>query len=281
MAPGNPAPATLSGISLFRGMPIRELERLAPLLHERSFPAGTSVLTAEQPAEAIYIIIEGSVKIHLFTPDGTELILAVLGPGEIVGEMSFADSLGRSANVTTLEESAFLWMDRRTFRSGVESSTVLGRNLADVLSRRLRLANAHLLSLATRPAPHVSPDHERLAVAAVGQDAGERQEQGVGQEPYERQRGHERRRAGQVVGKDHQGQDIEPVSERGDHLPAEEQTQVPVAAQHFVGSEHPAQERFPVGLGFCHPPTIMPRTTFANTSKAPRGQVSRRQFDDN
>ena len=153
MASTNPAPATLSGISLFRGMPTRELERLAPLLHERNFPAGASVLTAEQPGEAIYIIIEGSVKIHLFTPDGTEVILAVLCPDEIVGEMSLADSLGHSANVTTLEESALLWMDRRTFRSGVEGSTVLGRNLADVLSRRLRLANAHLLSLATLDVP--------------------------------------------------------------------------------------------------------------------------------
>jgi CRP/FNR family transcriptional regulator, cyclic AMP receptor protein len=153
VAPGNPDPTTLSGISLFRGMPTRELERLAPLLHERNFPAGASVLTAEQPGEAIYLIIEGSVKIHLLTPEGTEVILAVLGPGEIVGEMSLADSLGRSANVTTLEESAMLWMDRRTFRSGAESSTVLGGNLADVLSRLLRLANAHLLSLATLDVP--------------------------------------------------------------------------------------------------------------------------------
>jgi CRP/FNR family cyclic AMP-dependent transcriptional regulator len=153
VAPGNPDPTTLSGISLFRVMPTRELERLAPLLHERNFPARASVLTAEQPGEAIYLIIEGSVKIHLLTPEGTEVILAVLGPGEIVGEMSLADSLGRSANVTTLEESAMLWMDRRTFRSGAESSTVLGGNLADVLSRRLRLANAHLLSLATLDVP--------------------------------------------------------------------------------------------------------------------------------
>ena len=153
MAPGNPDLTTLSGISLFRGMPTRELERLAPLLHERNFPARASVLTAEQPGEAIYLIIEGSVKIHLLTPEGTEVILAVLGPGEIVGEMSLADSLERSANVTTLEESALLWIDRRTFRSGVEGSTVLGRNLADVLSRRLRLANAHLLSLATLDVP--------------------------------------------------------------------------------------------------------------------------------
>ncbi len=153
MAPGNPDPATLSRISLFRGMPTRELERLAPLLHERNFPAGASVLTAEQPGEAIYIIIEGSVKIHLFTLDGAEVILAVLGPGEIVGEMSLADSLGRSADVTTLEESVLLWMDRITFSSSLGETPALARNLAEVLSRRLRLTNAHLLSMAGLDVP--------------------------------------------------------------------------------------------------------------------------------
>src|SRR3712207_1765434 len=110
-------------------------------------------MTAEEPGEAVYVVLKGSVKVHLFTPDGTEVILAVLGPGEVVGEMSLTDSLGRSADVTTLEESTFLWMDRRTFRSGVESSATLARNLADVLSRRLRLANAHLLSMAALDVP--------------------------------------------------------------------------------------------------------------------------------
>jgi CRP/FNR family cyclic AMP-dependent transcriptional regulator len=153
VAPSPTEPSTLAELTLFRGVPARELERLAPLLHERSFPAGASVLTADQPGEAIYIIIEGSVKIHLLTPDGTEVLLAVLGSGEVVGEMSLADSLGRSADVTTLEESTFLWMDRRTFRSGVESSATLARNLADVLSRRLRLANAHLLAMAALDVP--------------------------------------------------------------------------------------------------------------------------------
>ena len=153
MAPGNPATSALSGMALFRGMTPHELERLAPLLHERSFPAGASVLTAEQPGEAVYVVLCGSVKVHLLTPDGAEVILAVLGPGEVVGEMSLADSLGRSASVTTLEESAFLWIDRTIFRSGIEGSPVLARNLADILSRRMRLANAHLLSLATLDVP--------------------------------------------------------------------------------------------------------------------------------
>jgi CRP/FNR family transcriptional regulator, cyclic AMP receptor protein len=66
-----------------------------------------------------------------------------------VGKMSLADSLGRSADVTTLEESIFLWIDRANFCSGVEGSPALACNLANVLSRRLRLANVHMLSLAT------------------------------------------------------------------------------------------------------------------------------------
>jgi CRP/FNR family transcriptional regulator, cyclic AMP receptor protein len=140
-------------MALFRGMTPHELERLAPLLHERSFPAGASVLTAEQPGEAVYVVLRGSIKVHLLTSDGAEVILAVLGPGEVVGEMSLADSLGRSASVTTLEESIFVWIDRTIFRSGIEGSPVLARNLADLLSRRMRLANAHLLSLAALDVP--------------------------------------------------------------------------------------------------------------------------------
>jgi GAF domain-containing protein len=72
-------------------------------------------------------------------------VLAVLGAGEGLGEMSAADSLGRSASVVTLEKTTLLWMDRRTFGASVASSTVLSGNLAEVLSKRARLANARLI----------------------------------------------------------------------------------------------------------------------------------------
>jgi len=153
MASSPTEPGTLAELALFQGVRARELERLALLLHRRSFPAGSTVIAADQPGEAVYVLLRGSVKVHLFTPEGMEVILAVLGAGEVVGEMSLADSLGRSADVTTLEESIFLWIDRATFRSGVEASPVLARNIADVLSRRVRLANAHLLSMATLDVP--------------------------------------------------------------------------------------------------------------------------------
>ena len=85
--------------------------------------------------------------------DGSEVILAILGAGEIVGEMSVADSLGRSANVITLEETSFLRIDRRSFQASVEGLPTMALNLTNILSRRLRLANAHLRSVAAMDVP--------------------------------------------------------------------------------------------------------------------------------
>jgi CRP-like cAMP-binding protein len=81
------------------------------------------------------VLLGGAVKVHTSLPDGTEVILAVLGPGEVVGEMSVADSLGRSTSVLALEDSTLLWMDRRTFLSNMEEMPTIARNLVGILSR--------------------------------------------------------------------------------------------------------------------------------------------------
>ena len=52
---------------------------LAARTHEGTFLAGVSVLTAEQPGEAVYVLLVGSVKVRTIRPDGTEVILIVLG----------------------------------------------------------------------------------------------------------------------------------------------------------------------------------------------------------
>jgi CRP/FNR family transcriptional regulator, cyclic AMP receptor protein len=148
VTPTNSDPATLSGKSHFRGLPTRELERLAPLLHKRRFLSGANVITAEEKGDSVYVILEGTAKVYVAHTDGTEVILAILGPGEIVGEMSAADSLGRSASVLTLEDSTLLWMDRHTFLSSMEEMPTIARNLIGILSRRLRLADTNTRSLA-------------------------------------------------------------------------------------------------------------------------------------
>jgi CRP/FNR family cyclic AMP-dependent transcriptional regulator len=174
VAQSNPDPNALAGMPLFRGVPAHELERLAPLMHERTFPAGTSVITAEEPGGGAYVILSGSVKVYVTHTDGTEVILAILGPGEIVGEMSLADSLGRSASVRALEQTTLVSMDQHTFRRLLGEIPQMSHNLVGILSRRLRFANAHARSLAALDV------HGRVAaqILAFAREYGEPQPEG-------------------------------------------------------------------------------------------------------
>ena len=146
-----PLPDTnvLANVPLFQGMSQKQWDRLNESLYGRIFPAGTNIITADQPGEVVYFILRGAVKIYMDQVDGTRVILAILGPGEVVGEMSLVDSAGRSANVITMEDSHLLWMERRAFQSALENITKLNANLVRILSLRVRLANEQIQALAS------------------------------------------------------------------------------------------------------------------------------------
>ena len=143
------APNVLSSLALFRGLPPEALRFLGERLRRKTFAPGAIVLTAEQPGEALYVILEGSVRIFLDEADGTEVTLAFLGPGDSVGEMSLVDRAGRSANVAALEESTLLWLDRDTFLACLRQYPGLSENLVRELAARLRAANQQIRALTT------------------------------------------------------------------------------------------------------------------------------------
>jgi len=149
--PSVPLPETsiLAKVALFDGLSAKQWVRLNEYLYGRIFPAGTNIITAEQPGEVVYVILRGAVKIYQDLADGTRVILALLGPGDIVGEMSLIDSAGRSANVITIEESHLLWMERRAFQHCLETIPEMNANLVKILSRRVRLANEQIQALAS------------------------------------------------------------------------------------------------------------------------------------
>lgn len=139
----------LGAMPLFNNLSQEELARLEPMMRTRTFPAGANIITVEQPGEAVYVIQTGTVKIHIEQSDGSDVILAMLGPGEVVGEMGPVEEQTRSASVVTLEQTSVIWMSRTDFRDAILTMPVLAYNLTRVLSRRLRLANAHIQSLAS------------------------------------------------------------------------------------------------------------------------------------
>ncbi|HEY9525792.1 MAG TPA: Crp/Fnr family transcriptional regulator [Anaerolineales bacterium] len=138
----------LADIELFKGLTTAQLEWVAQRAHRRVFEAGRNVLTIEQPGEAVYIILHGTVKIHIEQGE-RDVILSILGAGDLLGEMSLIDSVGRSASAVTLEDSLMLWMDKVTFSYILDNFTPVARNLVRILSSRVRLSDQLIQALAT------------------------------------------------------------------------------------------------------------------------------------
>src|SRR5512138_2856301 len=104
----------LADIHLFAGLTPVQLDWIAQRAHRRVFEPGRNVMTIEQPGEAVYIILHGTVKIHVEQGE-RDVILSILGAGDLLGEMILIDSVGRSASAVTIESSLMLWMDKVTF----------------------------------------------------------------------------------------------------------------------------------------------------------------------
>src|SRR5438552_16358995 len=111
----------LRDLPLFQGLPDDVMESIRSRVRKKSFASGSYIITADMPGEAVYVVLSGTVKIKVDQADGKEVIIAILGPGSLVGELSVLDSSSRSADVLTQEDSSLLCMDRETFNDLVDS----------------------------------------------------------------------------------------------------------------------------------------------------------------
>jgi CRP/FNR family cyclic AMP-dependent transcriptional regulator len=141
-------PCMIGDIELLRGLSAAQLSQVSGYLYCRTYPAGANIITVEQPGEVVYLIQSGTLKIHIEQANGSDVILAILGRGDIVGEMSLVDSAGRSASVITLEESRLFWMAAKDFQECLKAFPIMAQNLVRTLSRRVRLANELVQALA-------------------------------------------------------------------------------------------------------------------------------------
>ena len=105
-----------SDIRLFRNLPPDYLQRSA-VCSPQNLSRGSDVDDGGTGGRGRLFIMSGTVKVHVEQEDGSDVIMAILGPGEIVGEMSVLGQTIRSASVVTIESCVMLWMDCAAFQS--------------------------------------------------------------------------------------------------------------------------------------------------------------------
>ena len=124
--------------SLLAALPTELAESLFAKARPVSLAASETLFVAGDEGDGCYRVEEGLLKASVAAPAGGERILAILGPGSVVGELSMIDRGPRSASVTALRDSQLSFVGRTAFEAFGESRPELYRYLATLLARRLR-----------------------------------------------------------------------------------------------------------------------------------------------
>ncbi|HOV37514.1 MAG TPA: cyclic nucleotide-binding domain-containing protein [Spirochaetales bacterium] len=102
----------------------------------RTYPQNTMIFAESMPGKELYIIQKGSVKISKLVA-GTEVLLAVLKPGDIFGEMSLIENKPRSASAIAYEDTILLAVNKDNFARMVTTQPQLIARLTQLLAERI------------------------------------------------------------------------------------------------------------------------------------------------
>ncbi|MGZ5457417.1 MAG: Crp/Fnr family transcriptional regulator [Thermoanaerobaculia bacterium] len=134
---------------LFADLDDRELAAIGAVAKSRRYAKDEVVFYADESGDIFCLIREGQVKITMISPEGKEIILKLLGPGDFFGEMALLDDEPRSATVVATEPLELVTIWRNDFLQILAENFTLTRKVLAELSRRLRSASSRIESLAT------------------------------------------------------------------------------------------------------------------------------------
>lgn len=107
----------------------------------RRYAKGDSLFNEGNQSERVMVLLEGRAKVARATEDGKEAMLALRGPGDLLGEMSVFDGEPHSASATALEDCEALVLTRTEFTSFLEEHPRAALVLLSMLTQRLRDAD--------------------------------------------------------------------------------------------------------------------------------------------
>jgi CRP-like cAMP-binding protein len=128
---------------LFTGMAPWQAARLLDAGREARFEAGETVFRQGEPADCLYVLVGGAVRLWSAAESG-ELVLSVARAGDIFGEMGVLDGQPRSATATASSFSVTYVLPAEPFLDALQVSNLVCMKMLAHMTQRLRVANGRL-----------------------------------------------------------------------------------------------------------------------------------------
>ncbi len=128
----------LADTTLFGDLDRATLVALADKCVERRYRKGQMVFYQGDPADALYIVVQGHVKVVVTSEDGDEMVLVTLEPRDVFGEIALVDGGPRSASAEIIADSRLLALTRETFLDLLHGHKQMTESLLRSLGGALR-----------------------------------------------------------------------------------------------------------------------------------------------
>ena len=155
----------ITDLPLLARLPDDDLKALAARGRVRRFNAGSTIFHEGDPGDAIYVVVDGRIRMSRLSGSGTEATLALIGPGDCTGELALFDGRPRSATATAMQATRTFIVSRDDFVNWVKERPAASLALLETLSLRIRRTNEIVTDLVFLDLPHRLAKH-LLSLAA-------------------------------------------------------------------------------------------------------------------
>ena len=151
--------AYIRDLPLLARLPDEDLRALAAHGRVRRLNAGSTLFHEGDPGDAMYVVVDGKLRMSRLSGSGTEATLALIGAGDCTGELALFDGRPRSATATAMQATRLFVVSRDDFITWIRERPAAALALLETLSLRIRRTNEIVTDLVFLDLPHRLAKH--------------------------------------------------------------------------------------------------------------------------
>mgnify|MGYP005839097519 CR=1 FL=1 len=143
----------LANFNLFEDLSNDKMESLGSVTYMHNFAKNQPIYFAEETSNSIFFLKKGRVKLTRMSSEGKEMIVALVNPGEVFGEMAIIDDGNRTDTAFALDETVICAISKSDFKEFIESNPELNPKVTKLIGLKLRQFSEKIEDLVFKDAP--------------------------------------------------------------------------------------------------------------------------------
>ncbi len=144
----------LENFNLLKGLKQNDIEHLSKVSTMQNFKKNQPIYFAKEPSTSIFFLKRGRVKLTRTSKDGKEMILGIINPGDVFGEMSFLDEDQRTDYATAIDDALICNINKQEFKDFVNKAPELNLKLNKLVGFRMKRYTEKIEDLVFKDSSH-------------------------------------------------------------------------------------------------------------------------------